>query len=225
MGQGISEVLTFAIGVAISPIAIIAVIMMLFSQRARVNGPAFLAGWIVGLAVVCAVVYVIADQSDVATSSSASDTTSTGKIVVGVLLLVMGLRRWRRRPAAGADAQMPKWMSTVDSLSPVKALGLGVVLAGVNPKNLALTAAAAAGVVQLGISTGDAVVALAVFVVVASITILGPVVYYLVSGQRAEGELDALKSWLTLHNSAVMAVVMVVFGVDLIAKGLGPLST
>jgi len=225
VGQGISEVLTFAIGVAVSPIAMIAVIVMLFSQRARVNGPAFLAGWVVGLAVVCAVVYVIADQSDVATSSSASDTTSTGKIVVGVLLLVMGLRRWRRRPAAGAEAEMPKWMSTVDSLSPLKALGLGVLLGAVNPKNLALAAAAAAGVAQLGISTGDAVVALVVFVVVASITILGPVVYYLVGGQRAEGELDTLKSWLTLHNSAVMAVVLVVFGVDLIAKGLGPLST
>jgi len=225
VGQGISEVLTFAIGVAVSPIAIIAVIVMLFSQRARVNGPAFLAGWVVGLAVVCAVVYVIADQSDVATSSSASDTPSTGKIVVGVLLLVMGLRRWRRRPAAGAEAEMPKWMSTVDSLSPLKALGLGVLLGAVNPKNLALAAAAAAGVAQLGISTGDAVVALVVFVVVASITILGPVVYYLVGGQRAEGELDTLKSWLTLHNSAVMAVVLVVFGVDLIAKGLGPLST
>jgi hypothetical protein len=44
MGQGISEVLTFAIGFAISPVPIIAVILMLFSQQARVNGPTFLAG-------------------------------------------------------------------------------------------------------------------------------------------------------------------------------------
>ena len=35
MGQGISEVLTFAIGVAISPVPIIAVILMLFSRRLR----------------------------------------------------------------------------------------------------------------------------------------------------------------------------------------------
>ena len=40
-GEGIGEVLTFAIGVAISPVPIIAVILMLFSQRARVNGPVF----------------------------------------------------------------------------------------------------------------------------------------------------------------------------------------
>jgi len=45
MGQGVSAILTFAVGVAISPVPIIAVILMLFSQRARVNGPMFLVGW------------------------------------------------------------------------------------------------------------------------------------------------------------------------------------
>ncbi len=39
MGQGVGSILTFAVGVAISPVPIIAVILMLFSQRARVNGP------------------------------------------------------------------------------------------------------------------------------------------------------------------------------------------
>ena len=38
MGQGISEVLPFAIGIAISPIPIIAIVLILFSNRATVNG-------------------------------------------------------------------------------------------------------------------------------------------------------------------------------------------
>jgi hypothetical protein len=33
MGKGISETLTFAVGIAISPVPIIAVTLMLFSQR------------------------------------------------------------------------------------------------------------------------------------------------------------------------------------------------
>ena len=70
MGRGISEVLTFAIGVAISPIPIIAVILMLFSQRARVNGPVFLLGWVGALTIVSGVVYVISDQGNAATNSS-----------------------------------------------------------------------------------------------------------------------------------------------------------
>jgi Sap-like sulfolipid-1-addressing protein len=79
MAEGISAVLTFAVGVAISPVPIIAVTLMLFSQRARVNGPAFLVAWVLALALVSGVAYVLADQADAATSSTATDTIAWGK--------------------------------------------------------------------------------------------------------------------------------------------------
>jgi hypothetical protein len=34
-----------------------------------------------------------------------------------------------------------------------------------------------------------------------------------------------MKSWLTIHNAAVVAVLFLVFGVDLIAKGIPPLTS
>ena len=79
MGKGISEVLTFAVGVAISPVPIIAVTLMLFSQRARVNGLMFLLGWVVALAVVSGVAYAAADQANAATDSTAADTIAWGR--------------------------------------------------------------------------------------------------------------------------------------------------
>jgi threonine/homoserine/homoserine lactone efflux protein len=226
MGQGISAVLTFAIGVAISPVPIIAVILMLFSQRARVNGPAFLAGWVVALAALSTIVYVVSHDGNVATSSTASDSVSWGKIVLGVALLALARRNWRTRPAPGEEAAMPKWLASVESVSPVKAFGLAVLLAAVNPKNLILTLGAAAGLAQVqGLSTTDAIVAIAVFVVIASLTIAGPVLYALFGGEKARASLDSAEAWLTTHNAAVMAVLFLVFGVDLIAKGLPPLTS
>jgi hypothetical protein len=224
VGQGISEVLTFAIAVAISPIPIIAVILMLFSARARVNGPAFLFGWVVALAAVSTIVYVVSHEGNVATDSTAADSVSWGKIVLGVVFLLLARRNWRNRPAPGAERSMPKWMPRVDSLSPLEAAGLGVVLAAVNPKNLILTMGSAAGLAQLGLSTSDAVVAIAVFVLLASVSIAAPVLYALVGGDRARGTLDSAKVWLGAHNAAVMAALFLVFGVDLIAKGLPPLT-
>ena len=224
MGHGISEILTFAVGVAISPVPIIAVTLMLFSQRARVNGPVFLLGWVVALAIVSGVVYALADQGDAATDSTTSDAIAWGKIVFGVLFLLLAVRNWRSRPAPGVQPEMPKWMSGIDALKPGKALGLGLLLAGVNPKNLMLAAAAGAGLAQLGLSTGDAVGSLIVFVVIGSLTIAGPVVYYLVGGEQAKARLDEMKDWLAVHNDAVMAVLFLVFGVNLIAKGLPPLT-
>ena len=59
MGQAIGGSLATALGIAISPIPIIAVVLMLTTPRARANGPAFLAGWLIGLGAVGAVVLVI----------------------------------------------------------------------------------------------------------------------------------------------------------------------
>jgi hypothetical protein len=225
VGQGIGEVLTFAIGVAISPVPIIAVILMLFSRRARVNGPVFLLGWAAALGVVSCVVYVVSDESHASTSSTASDTISWGKIALGGLFLLLATRQWRSRPAPGVEPEMPKWMARVDTLAPGKAFGLGLLLAGVNPKNLILTIGAATGLAQLGLSTNEAAVSLIVFVVVASLTIAVPVVYRLLGGEHAKARLDDLQGWLAVHNAAVMAVLFLVFGVDLIAKGIPSLAT
>jgi hypothetical protein len=224
MGQGVGEVLTFAIGVAISPVPIIAVILMLFSQRARVNGPVFLLGWVLALAAVSGSAYALSDAGNAATSSTASDTISWGKIVLGVLFLLLAGRNLHNRPEPGAEAPLPKWMAGIDELKPGRAAAFGVLLGGVNPKNLVLAAGAGATLAQAGLSTGNAVGSLIVFVVVGSITIAGPVIYYLLGGEHAQVELDSLEGWLAVHNSAVLAVLFLVFGVDLIAKGLPPLT-
>lgn len=223
MAQGISAVLTFAVGVAISPVPIIAVILMLFSQRAKVNGALFMVGWGVALAVVGGVSYVLAVQGGSSSSDTAVEVISWGKIVLGALLLLLAGRNWGKRLELGVVPDPPKWMAGIDGLAPGKALGMGLLLAAANPKNLMLSLAAGAALAELGLTTTEAVWSMVVFVVVGSLTIAGPVLYDIVGGEKARARLDDLKDWLALHNSAVMAVLFLVFGVDLIAQGLPPL--
>ena len=108
--------------------------------------------------------------------------------------------------------------------SPVKALTLALLLAGVNPKNLLLAAGAGAAVAGLALPTSEAVLSLLAFVIIASLTIAVPVVYYLVGGEAARTRLDTVKEWLALHNDAVMTVLFLVLGVNLISKGIPPLT-
>jgi hypothetical protein len=220
MGKGIGEVLTFGVGVAISPAGIIAVILVLFSRRARVNGPLFLLGWVAALGTLAAVVYAISNQSNAGSSNTSSDSVSWLKIALGVGLLLLARREFRKRPEPGVEREMPKWMKRVDGLTPVQALGLGALLGAANPKNLALTLGAAAGLGQLGLSTADAVISLAVFVALGSLTIAVPVAYHLIGGDKSKAQLEVLKDWLAVHSDAVMAVLFLVFGVALIAKGI-----
>jgi Sap, sulfolipid-1-addressing protein len=88
MGQAIGEMLPLAIGIAISPLPIIAIILMLITPKARSNGLAFLGGWMLGLAVVGTVVLIVANTAGIAASSGPSQTVSWIK---GVTLIGKGI--------------------------------------------------------------------------------------------------------------------------------------
>jgi Sap, sulfolipid-1-addressing protein len=224
VGQVIGEILPLAIGIAISPIPIIAVILMLITPKARSNGLAFLAGWLLGLVVVGIVVLVVANKVGVSTSSGPSKTVSAIKLVLGVLLLALAWRQFGKRPESGEQAPMPKWMKALDRFTPGRSLAVGALLSGVNPKNLVLNASAAASIAQAGLPGGSQAAALIVLVLVGSLGIIAPVVVYLAGGDSAAHTLDEWKAWLAANNAAVMTVLFLVFGVVLIGKGIGGLS-
>jgi hypothetical protein len=98
------------------------------------------------------------------------------------------------------------------------------LLGGANPKNFLLEVGAGSALAVSGPSTSEALVSLLVVVIVGSLTIAGPVFFYLVGGDRATAPLDSAKGWLVVHNDAVMMVLFLVFGVDLIAKGIPPVT-
>lgn len=223
MGQTIGDILPLAIGVAISPVPIIAVILMLFSDRARANSLSFLAGWIVGIVAGLVIVIALAGTADLSTGGEPSTRSSWVRIVLGILLLLLAAREWRGRPAPGAEVPMPGWMKRIDELKPGGAIGLGLLLSVVNPKNLLLIVGAGVTIAQAALSTGDEVVTILVFTVLGACTVALPTLAYLIGGARVQPSLDAAKAWLSIHNAAVMAVLLLVFGVTLFGKGLGGL--
>ena len=224
MGQAIGGILPLAIAVDISVLPIIAIILMLITARARSNGPAFVAGWVLGLVVVGALVLIIANAAGVSSSSGPSTAADAIKLTLGVLFLLLAVRQWRSRPKPGEQAPAPKWMAALDSFTPAKSLGLGAAMSGVNPKNLALTAAAAMSIAQTGLPGGQQAVVLAVFIVVGSVAVAAPLVVYLVLGSEADSMLNGWREWLAANNAAIMIVVFLVFGFVLIGQGIAGLS-
>jgi threonine/homoserine/homoserine lactone efflux protein len=224
LGQAIGQVLSLAVGVAISPVPIIAVVLMLVTPRARSDGPAFVVGWLLGLSIVGTIVLLAAPD---ATNDSGGPATwvSTLKLVLGVLLVLLALKQWRGRPHAGEEPPTPKWMGAIDAFTAPKALGAGAVLSGANPKNLLLAVGAAAAIVQTGISGGEQAVAYAVFAVLATVGVAVPVVIYFALGDRAGAILNRLKTWLAKNNAAIMAVLLLVIGVKLIGDAISGFST
>jgi threonine/homoserine/homoserine lactone efflux protein len=223
MKEAIGQVLSLAVGVAISPVPIIAVVLMLATPRARANGLAFVLGWIAGLAVVGTIVLLVSSGASASENGQPATWVSVLELVLGALLLMVAVRQWRGSPRAGEHAELPKWMRAIDQFKPGKALGFGVILSAVNPKNLLLTVGAAAAIAQTGASTGAQAVALAVFVIIGTLGVGAPVGLYFALGERSRRALDELRSWMAAHNAAIMAVLMLVIGAKLLGDGLSGL--
>lgn len=223
MGAAIGDVLGLAAGVAVSPLPIVAMILVLATPRGRVNGIVFGLGWVLGLAVLGAVVLALAGPADASDGGEPAAWTGWLKLLLGVLALLLAVRQWRGRPAPGSEPQMPKWMASIDRLKPGGALGLGALLSAVNPKNGGLTIAAAATIAGTGLAGGEQAVVLAVFVLIGSAGVLAPLIVYLVAGEGAARTLDSWKAWAATHNAAVMAVLFLVFGFKLVGDGLAVL--
>ena len=223
MGQAIGDILPLAIGVAISPVPIIAIVLMLGTPRARSNGPAFAVGWVAGLTIVGGVLLALA-SGNTEDGGDPETWVSVVKLALGVLFLLLAARTWRGRPRAGQEAVMPKWMQAIDTFTTGKSLGFGMLLSGVNPKNLALTIAAATAIAEAGLSGGEAAGALAVFILIGSLSILAPVGIYFALGTKAAVILDEVKTWMAAHNAAIMAVLLLVLGTKLIGDAISGLS-
>ena len=223
MGQAIGDLLPSAVGVALSPLPIVAVILMLGTPKARSNGPAFAFGWILGMVVVSVVVLLVAGGSDDPDSGS-STVVDVLKLALGALFLGLAAKQWRDRPRPGHEQTPSKWMAALETFTPGKSLVMGAALSGANPKNLALTVAAAASIAQAGLDGSETVIAVAVFVVIGSLTVVGPVVWYLVGGDRAARPLASIKQFMSDHNAVIMMVVLLVLGAKLIGNGIAGLA-
>lgn len=224
MGQAIGGSLPLAVGVALSPVPIIAVVLMLTTGRARTNGPAFVLGWLAGLGIVGTIMLVIAAPADPSSSGAPATWVSWLKIVLGALLLLVAIRQFRSRPRGDEHADMPRWMGAIDSFKPAAALGSGAALAAANPKNLLLVVGGAAAIAQTGISGPQQAIAFVVFAVIGTMGVGIPVIIDVVMGERSGEILGRLKDWMGQHNAVIMSVLCLLLGVKLLGDAIGALS-
>ena len=220
MANAIGESLAIAIAAALSPFPIVAVVLMLGTPRARINSLSFIVGWLVGFAIIGVVVLAI-----VGPSASTSNEPATGvnwlKLALGVLLLGVARRQFRKRPKPGEESPAPKWMGAVDQFGPGKAAVAGVALSAANPKNLVLAIAGATAIAQTAIPGSEQALAYAIFTLIATIGVAAPVVIYFVMGERSRDLLDRLKTWMAHNNAVIMAVICLLIGVKLIGDAIG----
>lgn len=220
MNLAIGETLPFAVAIAISPIPIIATILLLMSERARALGLSFLGGWVVGIAFATTLFTLLAGVIPAQDDAGAKPVVGVIQLVLGLALLLLAVKQWRSRPQAGEEPELPGWMAKIQTMKPLPVAGFAFMLAAVNPKNILMAVAAGTIIGQAGLSGGAGAATIAVFVVIAALSVGAPVAAYLVAPERAAGALDQLRLWLIANNATIMSVVLVLLGVQMLGKSI-----
>ncbi|MFE9428353.1 GAP family protein [Kitasatospora sp. NPDC006697] len=222
MGEAIGSMLASAVGIAISPLPLIAVILMLSTPKGKANGTAFTAGWTATLAAVTTVVVLAGSNID--TGADKPTWSYWLKLALGVLFLLLGAKQWHGHPREGQVAEPPKWMRAIDTFTPAKSAGLAAALVAANPKNLVLAVGGAVTISTSTASAGGKAVAAVLMVLIGSLCTLLPLGVYLLGGQRSAKVLGEWKAWMSFHNSAIMTVVLVVLGAKYVGDAVSALS-
>lgn len=216
MGSAIGAMLGPAIGLAVNPLPIIAVIRLLTAPSGRAGGFAFALGWTVPIAAVSAVLVGVGGAR---TGSEPARWTFWLQLAIGLLFLVLALQQWRSRRRPGSEPQPSKVLAKLDGLSPAKAAGIAVLLAA-NPKNLALLASGAESIAANAADTRSRIVAVVLFVVLASLAVLIPVGVSVLGGDKSAATLSSWKDWLDEHTAAIVMTILLVLGFVFIGEAL-----
>jgi threonine/homoserine/homoserine lactone efflux protein len=223
MGTAIGELLPLAVAIAISVTTIITTVFLLLSPKAKGKTVALLVGCVVGVGGAVAAFTLLTDLLPTQSSGESSVADSVIKMLIGILLVVLALRQWRERPASGDRAELPKWTAGVDSMTPGKALVLGLLLSAVVPKNLLLALSAGVIVGEARLSVGEASVVIVGFTVIATSTVAIPVVAHLVAPARMRGPFQRLREWLVENNVTITVLLLLMIGVVMIGNGIASL--
>lgn len=215
MADALAEVVPLALAIAASPFTIIPAILLLLTPRAAAAGILFLVGWLLSLAATAAAFTLLAAVVELAEGTPTW--AAWGRVALGIALAVVGIHRWVKRRV---PAPPPAWMSSLTDVTPQKAFVLALLLAVANPKVLLLTAAAGLSIGAADLTAGQAAAAIGAFTVVAALSVTVPVALYLVLGEPMLPPLSRARDWLERNNATIMAVVFVLIGGALAAKGL-----
>lgn len=217
MGEIIIELLPMILGCAIVPVWLTVNLIILMGARGVVRSAAFIAGvTLVRLLVGVLFGFVFGPSPD--SAGGPSPVTSTLLLVVGVLFAISAGKYYLKEP--DADEPAPKWMTTVDSLTPGRLFLLGGGWGLLGPKPWIFTLSALSVIREAPLSVSEGVIAYLIYVLGSLVLFLIPLILAAVAPKTAETALGQMRGWLERNNRAIMMVVSAVFAVLFLYKGI-----
>jgi hypothetical protein len=216
-----------AVALAVGPLPIIAMMLILTSESARPKGIAFVCGRLVGLLLFVGgalVIFTAINDPNMGHRGHPTPVVSILRIVVGVVLIGLAVRIWRRR-GAESNGQPSPLVRRVDGLTVRGSFGMGLAVTAIDPASISIGVLVGLDIAAARLSVVNDVIFTVAFILLATVTVTGPLLAYLAGGDGAQRRLASLKGWLLANEKTVMMVLFVLIGAMLIGRGIRELAS
>lgn len=214
MSGSLPQLAFLALGGSIAPPLLLLTILFLGSERPVPNAAALAIGYFT----ICAAVGI---AGLTLFSGDESTISAAGRVVgvtVGALLIALGIRGLLSSPEP--DAQPPRWMASIHSMSPSRAFGFGMALFPLQIKNLAIFVACLELILTSSLDPLGSAVALGLVLLIFAVPVLVLIGLYALVPRRSSDMLGSLRKWMETNGRAITVVLCFLFGAFFLLRGL-----
>jgi hypothetical protein len=211
----ILDLLLIGLVITLEPIPLTAFLLVLASKGGVRKGAGFIFGWLLSLAIVVAGTVLVTGNKPPKSNTAPSLAALAVKIAIGVALLVIAARQWRKMGKPKKPKKTPNWQTGIDNMSPWYAMGLAPLV-----QPWGLVAAGVATIVEAKLSSWESYIALFLFCLVSTAIYLTLEIYAGFRPERSQAFLTSVRAWIDTHTDQVIIVVSLVLGLWLVGKSI-----
>lgn len=214
-------IIVLALAAALQPLQIIAMLVLLQTERDKINGLAYLGG-MMAFRLTLALVFwwLMSSVEDLIEAEGGDFSALTGAvmIVLGLLLLIYALRQMFS--AQSEDQAAASWLNKLDTVTPRRAALVGVAFLALDPKDWLIDISVIDLIATADLSALESGLAYLVYIVLAQILLLIPLIFTFIFPAKAKISLGRLNAWLIQHERLIEIAVALIFGFLFLYGGL-----
>jgi len=218
MIEALKDAFPMSLGLALSPFPLIAIIIILMTPKAKSNSLWFLLGWILGIYGIGLLILIIPGLDS--KHSMPSVYSGVIRIVLGLSLLFFAFKTWLNRPGSEDEIVTPKLFLSIDKFGLRKSMLTGFLFSAANVKNMAFSAAGAVRINQSLPENESIFIAMLLFSLIGSLTLLFPVMVYVFAEKKIEPTFLIWKKWLIKNNAILLIILLGTIGLMLLKSGI-----
>jgi len=217
VGSTIIKLTPFIIGSAVVPVQIMMIILLLNSPKQGLAKAISLVAGMTAVRLLQGVIFGLILSPSSGETSGKSPVVSTLLMVLGILLLITAYKQWRNED--DPDGPPPKWLVMLDTLTPLKAIGMGAILVLISGKFWVFTLSAIGVIEQAHLGQPSSILAFLLFMLLAQSLLLLAIIIRVIVPEQSKSITETISAWLTKYNRPIVLVVSLVFGLLFFVQG------